>query len=213
MSDSLLQRVGAILGARGSTTPLTADVTGATRVTQAHGRYAEAVRSGNVYTLQTKSATVTATTDISPLPATTGRALIGLFNPLASGKRAELLKVGFSTVSGTPGGPFYLDVIPSASITLTPGTAATNNKSLSATGSAMLGISAAVPGNTVVGRMLRPIGGPAASAVGAGLYGQDEDLAGSIIVPEGGLLVVTAHATGTSHVVSLYLTWEEVDAL
>jgi hypothetical protein len=204
---------GPVYGASGTNVPFTADITGAQRVTDAHGRYNEAVRVGNVYTLQTKSATVTATTDISPLPATTGRALIGIINSATSGWYASILKVGISTISGTPGGPFYFDVLPAAVTTLTPGTAATNNRTLVTSGSQMIGLSAAVPANTLVGRMLRPIGGPAASAVGAGMYHVDEDVAGSIIVPPGGLLAVTAHAVGTTHIVSLYLTWEEIPAL
>lgn len=211
MSDLMVR--GPLFGGTGSAVPFTGDLTGAQRVVQAHGSYAEAVRAGSVYTLQTKSATVTAVTDISPLPATTGRGLIGIINPIQSGFYASILKVGISTVSGTPGGPFYFDVLPNAITTLTPGTPATNNRSLVNAGSQMIGVSAAVPVNSVVARMLRPIGGPAAIAAGAGMYHVDEDVAGGISVPPGGLLVVTAHAVGTTHVVSLYLSWEEIPVL
>lgn len=211
MSD--LMKVGPDLGGTGTFKPFTAGITAAQRVQDAHARYSEAVRNANVYMLQTKSATVTATTDISPLPATTGRALIGLINPTTSGRNANIWKVGFSTVSGTPGGPFYIDVLPNCLATLTPGTPPTNCLTLSAQGSAMIGVSAAVPAQTAVARMLRPLGGPAAVAAGAGLYSYDDEIAGAIVVPPGGLLAVTAHATGTSQVVSLYLSWEEVPVL
>lgn len=208
MSD--LQRVGPVIGGLGTPVPFTSDKSGAQRCTDAHGRYQEAVLNGNAYMLQTKSATVTATTDISPLPATTGRALIGIFNPLTSGVIASILKAGFATVSGTPGGPFYIDILPAALATLSPGTVPTNLFTLAAGGSRMVGISAAVPAQTAVARMLRPLGGPAAVAAGAGLYHADEEIAGLIQVPPGALLVITAHAVGTSHVVSLYLAWEEI---
>lgn len=214
MSDLSLQRVGQTLGGTGTAAPFRADPTGASAVTDAHGRYWESVRTGNVYMLQTKSATVTATTDISPLPATTGRGLIGIINPPASGKYAAILKVGFSTVSGTPGGPFYFDVsAPNSGATLTPGTTPTNCLTLAAAGSSMIGVSAAVPVQTAAARMIRPIGGPAAIASGAGMYHVDEEIAGSIVIPPGGMIVVSAHAVGTSHVVSLYLSWEEVPVL
>jgi hypothetical protein len=213
MSELTLQRVGPTYGGTGTASPLRGTIDGAQVVTDGHGRYFEAVRTGNVYTLQTKSATVTATTDISPLPATTGRALIGLINPPTSGKSASILKVGISTISGTPGGPFYIDVLPNSLATLSPGTPPTNCLTLAAQGSGMIGVSAAVPAQTAVARMLRPIGGPAAIAAGAGMYHMDEEIAGAVSVPPGALLAVTAHAVGTTHVVSLYLTWEELPAV
>lgn len=210
---SELQRVGPVLGGLGTPVPFTADKTGAQRIADAHGRYLDAVLNGNVYTLQTKSATVTVTTDISPLPATTGRALIGIINPPTSGVNAAILKAGFSTISGTPGGPFYIDVLPGCLATLTPGTLPTNNLTLAATGSKMIGVVAAVPAQSAVARMLRPLGGPAAIAAGAGMHQVDEEIAGLIVVPPGGMLVITAHAVGTTHVVSLYLAWEEIPAI
>jgi hypothetical protein len=203
-------RVGPVQSQQGSDVQLRSDKSGALAMVETHGDLNEAVLSGNVFTIQVKTATVTATTDISPLPVTSGRGLVGLINPVSSGKNASILKIGMSTVSGTPGGPFYIDVIPPNSGATLAGTAPINNLTLQSAGSAMRGIAAAVPANTVAGVMLRPLGGPAAVAAGAGPYQVDEWIDGGIIVPPGGLLAITAHATGTTHVVSGYITWEEI---
>lgn len=181
-------------------------------ISAAHGNYQEAVKNGNVYIQQVKSATVTVTTDISPLPATTGRALLGLYNPAGSNKNLVILKIGMSSVSGTPGGPFYIDTLMSAGCDGSNKSVPINAFTQQPSGSVAYGYAAAVPKNTAVMQMLRPLGGPAAIAMGAGMNNYDEFIDGGIIVPPGALLVVSAHAVGTSHVVSGYILWEEIDA-
>jgi len=208
-------KVGAQSGGDGSRFLLRQDKTGALVNSPGHGSFREAVSRGNVYIQAVKSATVTATTDISPLPATTGRALLGIINPLGSGKVASVLKVGISTVSGTPGGPFYLDVVPAAGVaaSLAASSAPINAATFQAAGSSMRGLAAAVPAQAAVATLLRPLGGPAAIAAGAGPYQVDEFIDGGIELPQNSLLVVTAHATGTSHVISGYIMWEEIPVI
>ena len=185
--------------------------TGAGVVTDAHGRYTEAVGRGSCYITAVKSFTVTVTTDISPLPATTGRSLLGVFNPAGSGKNLFLLKAGIATVSGTPGGPFYLDYIAAPSgILAAIGGVPTNLLTLLAAGSVARTMNAVVPAQTLVAVMLRPLGGFGAVALGAGLAHFHEDLGGAVAVPPGAAVVVSAHAVGTSHVASGHLMWEEV---
>jgi hypothetical protein len=209
-NSKVTARVGPTVSQQGSDTMLRSDKSASLVVVEGHGDLQEAVLGGNVYTIQVKTATVTQTTDISPLPVTSGRGLVGLINPVSSGKNAVILKIGMSTVSGTPGGPFYIDVVPPNSGATLAGTAPINNLTLQSAGSAMRGIAAAVPANSVAGVMLRPLGGPAAVAAGAGPYQVDEWIDGGIVIPPGGLIAITAHATGTSHVVSGYMTWEEI---
>jgi hypothetical protein len=191
--------------------PIRLDKTRAAVVAQAHGKYREAVARGNVYIVAVKSATVTATTDISPLPATTGRALVGVVNPIASGVKASILMIGMSSVSGTPGGPFYIDVVPKCGV---PASLAASSNPLNAgsftVGGKCRGLAAAVPAQAVVGTMLRPLGGPAAIALGAGIMDVTYDIDGSIELAEDSLLAITAHATGTSHVVSGFIMYEEI---
>ena len=207
-------RIGSQILSDGALTYLRGDATGALVTTAAHGKYSESVMRGNCYMASVKSATVTATTDISPIPASTGRALLGVFNPVTSGKNLMILKIGVATVSGTPGGPLYLDYIAAPSgIVAGIGQAPVNLLTLLAAGSVARALAATVPAQTVVGVMLRPLGGLAASAVGAGINSTDEEIAGLICVPPGAALVITAHATGTSQVISGYMAWEEVAVL
>ena len=208
-------QVGPRVCGDGSRFLLRLDKTGALVFSAGHAQYREAAARGRVFSQAVKTATVTATTDISPLPATTGRALLGIINPAASGFTASVLKIGISTVSGTPGGPFYIDVVPNANVaaTLAASSAPMNVSSLQAAGSAMRGLAAAVPAQAVVATLLRPLGGPAAVAAGAGMYHVDEAIDGAIELPQNSLLAITAHATGTSHVISGYIVWEEIPVI
>jgi hypothetical protein len=205
-------KVGINTGSDGTRFELRQDKTGALVVSVAHAKYREAVARGNVFIQAVKSATVTATTDISPLPATTGRVLVGALNPLGSGKRFSILKIGMATVSGTPGGPFYIDVVPNCGVaaTLAASSSPVSASTLQGTGSAGRGFAAAVPAQAAVGTMIRPLGGAAAIAAGAGMYDITEDVDGLIELPENSLIGITAHATGTSQVVSGFIAWEEI---
>src|SRR5262245_32423210 len=110
MSDLLLQRVGPGTGSTGATTPVRADGTGATVVTDGHGRFTEAALRGTLF-----SAGMT-TTSISNATFTTGTLsasctpIIGLWNPTSSGKnlivlqvRVQLIANAVTTFTG-PGG-------------------------------------------------------------------------------------------------------------
>lgn len=185
--------------------------TGALVTTDAHARFQEAVLGGNVFTMQSKSTTVTVTTDISPLPATTGRAGVALYNPPTSGKNIVIWKVGVAHVSGTPGGPAYLDILAGALCTVTNKTDATNNLTFAKGGHSAYAYSANVPQNNAAATMLKPLNGStAAIAMGAGVHAFEDQLDGSIIVPPGAMIALSWHAVGTSHIYSSYITWEEV---
>lgn len=175
-------------------------------------KYQAAVLAGNVYTGSVKSATVTATTDISPLPATTGRSLLAVYNPPGSLKRLSILRIGISHVSGTPGGPLYLDLVPPSTLITGVPTLAINNRDLTSGGGVGKVFAAFVPVNAIVGVMLRPLGGFAAVAIATASSPADtkEDIDGMISIPPGGMLSIGAHATGTSHILSGYITWEEI---
>ncbi len=204
--DISLRRLGKVL-----IDYLSGSKTGALLVQDSNAKFQEAVLLGNVFTIQSKTTTVTATTDISPLPATTGRAGVALYNPATSGKNLVLWKVGVAHVSGTPGGPGYLDVLPIAGCTATNKSDAINNLTLNKGGHSAYAYSAAVPQNTAVATMIRTLNGStAAIALGAGIHSFEDQLDGSIIIPPGAMVALTWHATGTSHVYSSYMTWEEV---
>lgn len=181
-------------------------------VSELHGRYYEQTYRGNVFSVSALAYTIVATTDISPLPANTGVPIVGVFNPVNSGKNASILYAAFTTTSGTPGGPLIWNVIPApAGITAT-GVQPTNNFTFTASGSVMRGFSASAITGSSAGIPIGPMGGPAAIAAGAGNYTVTEEVAGRIIVPQGGFLGLAATAVGTTHIVSAWLIWEEVNA-
>src|SRR6185503_5224841 len=91
MSDLGLQRVGPTIGGSGTAAPFRADVTGAQAVTDAHGRYAEAVRRGNVWFLNATAVAPTAFTG-----GAGGVPILAVMNPLSSGKNMELLGISIS---------------------------------------------------------------------------------------------------------------------
>lgn len=202
-------KVGEQPGADGAANPLRLTKEGGATTQDLHGRMNEAVVRGKVFTVSGKSVTVTATTDISPLPATTGRCVLGLSNPNGSGVQMSILKINVSTVSGTPGGPFYIDVF-TGFTTAAAGTVPVSNLSFAATGSSGKGLAASVPAQAAIATMLRPLGGPAAIAAGAGLYSINDEVAGEIVLQPNSFMCITAHAVGTSHVISGSITFEEI---
>lgn len=177
-------------------------------------KYQDAVQAGNVYVASVKSVTVTVTTDISPLPATTGRALLAVYNPPGSLKRLSILRIHVSHVSGTPGGPLYLDIVPPSTLITGVPTLPINARDFTSGGGVAKVFAAFVPINAVVGVMLRPLGGFAAVAIATASSpaSHTEDIDGMISVPQGGMLAITAHAVGTTHILSASIIFEEVAA-
>jgi hypothetical protein len=173
-------------------------------------KYQDAVQAGNVYIAKSLAFTVTATTDISPLPATTGRALLAVYNPPGSGKRLSILRITTALISGTPGGPFHLDIVPPSTLITGVPTLAINARDFTVGGGVGKVFAAFVPVNAAVALALRPLAGLAAVAAGAGIGSTQEDIDGLISVPPGGMLAITAYAVGTSHIGSASIAWEEV---
>lgn len=180
----------------------------------AHGRYQEAVLTGNVFSLYSGAVTVAAGN------ATTGALgtilfIDGFYNPQTSKRLAAILTVAQATTSGTPGGPLFynyycgLNITSAATGTIRPGLLGN-----AAGGSQMVPqvnvIIAATPAATPAAIALGVVGGPAAIAAGAGIYSAVEDVGGRIIVPPGCVFGLAAAATGTSHVVHTQIVWEEL---
>ena len=208
-------QIDAITGQRiladGSIAGLRSERTGGLVTQDAHARFQEAVERGQVYTIQAKAVTVTAVTDITPLPATTGRVGVGIYNPLNSGVNLVIWKVFIAHLNGTPGGPAYLDIVsPDAACTDANKSNAINNFTLTNGGHKAKAYSAAVPGNTKAGVMIKPIiGSPTAFALATMLSNAEDLLDGSLVIPPGGFVGLTWHAAGTTHIYSASLSWEE----
>lgn len=191
-------------------------------VSELQGRYFELARYGRIFHTMVKGVTIAATHN-TPIAAVTATPILGFLNPIGNTKAAVLLRVGFSTVSGTPaGGQAVLNAI--GGVTTPPSTAATGsifsaivgNTSASPQGSTMR------PENNVALTALAPIVGnevllvgAAAAAAAAGNGGPGpagEDIGGSIIVPPATLLALMAGTgAGTTWIVNASLTWAEID--
>lgn len=88
MSD--LQRVGVVNGGTGTAPPFTAGITGAQRVSDAHGKYFDAVWGGRVFFLSAAAAAATAYAG-----GAAGTPFIAIHNPANSGKLISLLVVTY----------------------------------------------------------------------------------------------------------------------
>jgi hypothetical protein len=179
-------------------------------MSECHGPYWEQTYRGNTFTAFINALTL-ASTHATPIAAGTGTPIIGIMNPVGSGKYIVMLKTATTNTSGTPGGPLLWNLIPNPqNITATPSTAPTNNLNLQTVGSvAKLFNNVALTASTV-GTAFRPFGGPAAIADGAGVYSYVEEHKGELVIPPGYMLALAATAAGTSHVMSAFCVWEEI---
>lgn len=212
MSD--LQRVGPVFGGTGTAPPFTADVTGAQRVGDAHGRYFDATTRGSVWTIATATAGITVTA-LMVIGVASSVPIVGVHNPAGSGRYAVVGRAAVLVPSGTMGaGGFVWGIIaPTSTNTTNVGTnGAINNATFAAGGSIVRTFAGATPltatGATV---LFRTICGPSTGAVAANAASYTmEETAGDICVPPGGFLGIFASTAGTSPIVNAFLTWEEV---
>jgi hypothetical protein len=190
-------------------------------VQQDHGKYLEAVYRGQVFSLSSVTAgVVPAAANVSPLAATTGAPLVGIVNPVTSGKIAVIMRVVFGIQSSgalavNPGIPVY-NVLSSV-LTTQVGTVPFNNRLLAVGGSAMIGlVNQALTGQSpaVVWTVYRAMstgslsGNVAASTVPWAVA--QEDLDGEIIVLPGAAFGIAVAAAATAVNVTSALIWEEI---
>jgi hypothetical protein len=180
-------------------------------VSELHGRYYETNYRGSLFGVALNSITVGAT-NISPVNGTNTTPLLTIFNPIGSGKNLSLVKITQSLVSGTPGGPFVWNVLAlPQTITNTTFTTPFNLSTLQQAGSlAKVWTQQAIGSATVAGTAFRTAGGFAAAAAGAGVNTYTEEYAGDFIVPQGTAVSLCAYATGTTHIFSAFVEWEEL---
>lgn len=209
---------GEQLGGALSSSPPTKGVTGAQRVQIAHGEYSDVTSRGRVFSLKSGAVTLDSA-NVTTSALGTATFIVGLANPVGSGKLLSILRALVVTVSGTPGGPYFYDYY--AGLTVTA--AATGIIRSNFLGANTAGASVATPlvdvaithtgSSTAALLQLGAMGGPAAIAAGVGLYDARDEVRGSIIVPPGTIFGIMATAAGTSHVVHATLTWEELPYL
>lgn len=223
MSD--LQVRGIQIGSSGSAVPFTAGITGAQRVSDAHGRFWDAafynrLFSGGAGLIAINNATFT----IATLGAT-ATPIIGLYNPLSSTVFASVLQATLATIMTAlqatgPGG--YQWAVSTGNNALTLGSGGFNRKILAQSGSYcrnMSGVALTGLTNNLVAMQGSALGGgssynAALLGTAAGFQTQQvtsvENFEGGLMVPPGGVLALLATTTPVAHSVVPSILWEEL---
>ena len=174
-----------------------------------HGRYYEAAYRQSVFSLSL----ATAATITAYIGATGGTPALATYNPVGSGKNLVVLQAGVAnlvtpTGAGTaPWGLWYgLTALPTGQNTVP-----TNNSTLTTSGSIALGwVNAVTTSSTALTRVY-----PLAFyywATAAGAFGMPSfvDIAGSVIIPPGGMVALGCGTALTTASWYASLIWEEV---
>lgn len=185
------------------------------------GRYFESVRYARLFTSFVKTVTVAATHN-SPIAAATATPVLGLYNPIASGKAVVLERIACSTTSGTPaGGQFVLNALTVTTLTTATQTGSIFSNILRSDTATPQGSVCRVYNNVALtgivptaSNEIALVGGASAAAAagngGTALTG--EDIGGLFIAPPGVMLALMAGTgAGTSWVVNASWTWAEID--
>lgn len=179
------------------------------------GRFGEAARRGYVYSAGSAPAgAAIVAANVSPLAASTGQPIVGVWNPPGSGVTVHVLRVKVWVVSATPGAaPVAVwNIIPASSITA-GGVQAVNHKTGTISSLARAYVNAATTGSAA-GVYIRPVGpqlfAAALSATLPGPFFIEEFPDGDIVAPPGVAIAIAAGAAGTSPVVGATITWAEV---
>jgi hypothetical protein len=202
-------RVGELLGTDGAIQPIRLTRKGAVATSDAHSRYQEAVLRGNVYYLSAGAAAPTAFTG-----AAGGTPLIGVMNPIGSGKALVFLAAS-STITAVPSAAGVVDselwagtsVLPTGTVT-----APTNMASQQSTGSISKGfVNTAMTSSTAI-NLVTGLSAFwwATAAAGAIASSGIIDLAGITVAIPGVLVALGVRTVPTSTTTDAFLMWEEV---
>lgn len=227
MSD--LMKVGADFGGLGTFKPLTAGISGAQRVSDAHGRFLQAALENRLFSGGMGLTSINNATFTSATLGATCTPIAGVYNPLGSGKQLSILGAGLNgavtaaTATG-PGGFVWAAGVTTTGLTL--GGAPFSRLSLLAAGSvaknmAGLALTGLTPNLSIWGASALMFGNlknisSVETAVGQniGVGGVTwENFDGSVIVPPGGVLALLATTTPVAHSAASILLWEELPIL
>jgi hypothetical protein len=204
-------KVGSDWGGAGAFKPFTATPSGAQRVSDAHGRYMDAVLAGRVWVLSVVAGAATAYTG-----AAAGTPLLAVHNPANSQKYISVLGVSFgSVVAASAAGTVALRVYAGASV-LPTGTVTNPRNMLTqvASGSAGVGFSnAALTSSTALSHAMTLNSYYWATAAGAWAAPAFFDIGGLLVIPPGNQVAVGGSAALTSATFDCSLIFEELPYL
>ncbi len=229
MSDLSLQRVGPTFGGSGTAAPFRADITGAQIVTDAHGRFQEAALRGALFSAGMTATSIANVTFTTATLGATGTPIIGVWNPLNSGKNVVILQarlqITITAATATGGGTFMWCTAVNQSA-ISTGITPLNRASLAASGAVAKGYA-----NTALTGLSGNLTIQEASGVQGGVIGNFSQVGtavgfvpatgsavidpidGAFIVPPGGVLALLCTTTPVALTAASSLLWEEVPVL
>lgn len=226
MSD--LQIRGPVFGTTGSSVPFRADITAAQCVTDAHGRFQEAALRGTLFSGGMTTTSISNATFTTGTLGATGTPIIGLWNPIGSGKnlvvlqaRVQLIANAVTTFTG-PGGLMWCTSVNQSAIST--GIVPLSRLSLTASGSvakvyantALTGLSGSLVVQEASGlysfsnafsNALTAAG--QATASGGGI----DNIDGAIILQPGAIIALLGTTTPASVSAASSIMWEELPIL
>lgn len=216
---------GAILGSTGSTSPFTANGTGAQRVTDAHSRFMDAALRGALFSVGMTTTSIAAATFTTGTLGATCTPIIGVWNPVGSGRNLIVLQarlqIAVTAATATGGGTFMWCTAVSQSA-ISTGITPLSRLSLTASGSVAKGFAntalTGLSGNLTVQEASALLGGvignfsmvgTAAGFVTPPATGTIDNIDGSIIVQPGSVLALLCTTQPVALSAASSLLWEE----
>ena len=179
-------------------------------VSQLHGKHYETNYRLSLFSTFINGLTLSST-HASPIAAGTGTPIISVFNPAGSGKNVSILRMQQAHTSGTAAGPLLWNIIPNPQNISAAFTAAYQNFNDGQQGSITRIFNNVALTASTAGTAFRTAGGPTSAASLTGnIQTYLEDFQGDLILQPGYMLALAATGAGTSHVVNVYLEWEEL---
>lgn len=226
MSD--LQVRGPLWGTSGSPAPFTSMPSGAQRISDAHGRFLDAALGGRLFSVGMTLTSISNATFTTGTLTATCTPIIGLWNPVGSGKylvvlqaRLQLVTTALSTPTG-PGGIVWATSTNQSAIST--GITPLNRLSLAASGSiakgyantALTGLSGSLTVQESSGFTTYPLNATAAETA-AGFMpaapGGIDNIDGGFIIPPGGVIALLGTTTPVAISAASSILWEEVAIL
>ncbi len=227
MSDLSLQRVGPTFGGTGTAAPFRSDITSAQVTTDAHGRFQEAALRGGLFSAGMTTTSISNITFTTATLGATATPIIGLWNPVGSGKNVVVLQARLQIVMTTlgartgPGTFVWCTTVNQSAITT--GISPLNRYSLIASGSIAKGFANTaltnMSGNLTVQEASGMQGGPmpvsGTDVLGVVPYAAPsiDNIDGAIILVPGSVLALLCTTTPVGVSAASSILWEEIPVL
>ena len=198
---------------------------GSTVVQDSHGRFQEAALRGNLFSGGMTTTAITNATFTTGTLGATATPILGVYNPLGSGKNLVILQAKVSPVNTalqTTGAGALMWATSTNNVAISTGNAPLNRGTLQTTGSVakdMSGVALTGLTNNLVVRDASALGSGAMSNLStlqtaAGLMPSQvvsvDNIDGSIVVPPGGVLALLSTTTAVAISAASSIMWEEV---